>query len=159
MSDQNSDLSAITQFCCHGVSINWFNVNLLRNNNWLGQKEAIVNRHKKLNSHLSITMVQDQCSSDLKYSDGKHCCLLMIFSRFNQKYGQVLKLNMQFSVNMIVALLHNINITITKYFFASHICNMVCYVLYTTRGCGGHTASSAKRCCLVINDTKSTKQK
>ena len=133
MSDQNSDLSVVTQICCHLVSIKRFNVNMLVSNNWLKQKATIVNRHENLNPHVSITMRQHQCSSDSKYINTDHCCLFMIlFSGFNQKYGQAMKINTRFNVNMIATLWYIIKFTIAKYFFGSCVCNMVCYVLYTT---------------------------
>ena len=67
---------------------------------------------------------------------------MILFSGFNQKCGQAMKINTRFNVNMIATSWY-IKFTITKYFFASRICNMVCYVLYTTYDCGDHITSTA----------------
>ena len=132
MSDQNSDLSGITQFFCQLISINWFTVRMLRNSNWLKQKSKIVTRYKILNSYLLSTMRQDHSSSDLKYSIINHCCLFaMLSSGLNGQYDQKMTINERFNVKNFEPLLHFINITIVKYFCTSCICSMVCYVLYT----------------------------
>ena len=132
MSDQNGDLFGITEFFPLVVSINWFKMNMLRRNNWFNGQSTIVNEHENLNSCLSTTIRQDQCSSDSKYNNAYHCYLFTIlFSKFHQKNGQVIKTKDQFNVNMIAALWHIINITITKYLFGSRHCIIVCYVLYT----------------------------
>ena len=118
---------------------------MLRRNSLFKKTWKIVNKHKNQNSCLSTTIRQDQCSSDSKHNNTYHYCLFtVLFSKFNPKYGQVIKINDRFNINMIAALWHVRGITITKYLFASSFCIMVCYVLFILHmTCSGHTVSTA----------------
>ena len=141
MSDENSDLFGITQFFCHLIRINWFNISMLRNNNCVKQTSTIVKRYKNLNSYLLITMKQDHSSIDSRYGNSNHCCLFtMILSGFNGKYEQIMKINERFNVKIIATLLHFIIITIMKHFCVSCICSMVCFIYIYISDSIGYTA-------------------
>ena len=154
MSDQNSDLSGITQFFCHLVQNNWFNVNMPRSNNRVKHKSTIVTRQKKLNSYLSTTMIQDRCSVS-KYVNTDHCCLFTILlMKFKQKYDQILEINNSFNVKNDCSIVTHYGNTINQKIYISllDISGKVCFIC-TTRNLACHTAFTAQvivLCCQVL---------